>query len=78
MADLDWHAERGDLEDLALLDREPVDEALERCRARLPAALALHSGPSKSADIGRVLVSGVHGPGRIVAAILGATPPSPT
>lgn len=36
----------------------------------LPAAIGLHSGPSKSADIGQILVKGVHGPGRIVAAIL--------
>jgi L-lactate dehydrogenase complex protein LldG len=49
-----------------------LGEALERSRAPMPAALALHSGPSKSADIGRVLVRGVHGPGRIVAAVLGA------
>ena len=49
-----------------------LGEALEHCRPSLPAALALHSGPSKSADIGRVLVRGVHGPGRIIAAILGA------
>lgn len=33
-------------------------------------ALALHSGPSKSADIGQIMVRGVHGPGRVVAAIL--------
>jgi len=37
----------------------------------LPAAVGLHSGPSKSADIGQILVRGVHGPGRIVAAVLG-------
>jgi L-lactate dehydrogenase complex protein LldG len=49
-----------------------LGQALERCRGDLPSALALHSGPSKSADIGRVLVRGVHGPGRIVAAVLGA------
>lgn len=36
----------------------------------LPATLGLHSGPSKSADIGRVLVTGVHGPGRLVAAVV--------
>ena len=52
-----------------------LGEALELCRQSLPAALALHSGPSKSADIGRVLVRGVHGPGRIVAAVLGAEGP---
>jgi L-lactate dehydrogenase complex protein LldG len=44
-----------------------LDAARER--APLPAALALHSGPSKSADIGRILVRGVHGPGRLVAAV---------
>jgi len=49
-----------------------LGEALQACREDLPATLALHSGPSKSADIGQILVTGVHGPGRIVAAILGA------
>jgi L-lactate dehydrogenase complex protein LldG len=37
---------------------------------RLPAAIGLHSGPSRSADIGRVLVTGVHGPGHVIAAIV--------
>jgi L-lactate dehydrogenase complex protein LldG len=45
-------------------------EALEALRADLPSALGLHSGPSKSADIGQVLVKGVHGPGRVVAILL--------
>ncbi|MFN4071522.1 MAG: lactate utilization protein C [Thermus caldifontis] len=36
----------------------------------LPSALGLHSGPSKSADIGQVMVKGVHGPGRLVVAVL--------
>jgi L-lactate dehydrogenase complex protein LldG len=36
----------------------------------LPTALGLHSGPSKSADIGRVMVKGVHGPGRLLVAVL--------
>ena len=49
-----------------------LGEALQTCREDLPATLALHSGPSKSADIGQILVTGVHGPGRIIAAILGA------
>jgi len=46
--------------------------ALEAVRQEegLPAVVALHSGPSKSADIGRILVTGVHGPGRLVAAIM--------
>jgi L-lactate dehydrogenase complex protein LldG len=51
-----------------------LGQALVGSRESLPAALALHSGPSKSADIGRVLVRGVHGPGRIVAVVLGAGP----
>jgi L-lactate dehydrogenase complex protein LldG len=44
-------------------------EALEDLKA-LPAALGLHSGPSKSADIGQVMVKGVHGPGRLVVVVL--------
>ena len=43
----------------------------------LPAAIGLHSGPSKSADIGQVMVKGVHGPGRILALIIGNTPEKP-
>jgi hypothetical protein len=50
--------------------RTTLGEALEAARDDLPATLALHSGPSKSADIGQILVTGVHGPGRIIAAIL--------
>jgi L-lactate dehydrogenase complex protein LldG len=46
-------------------------DALEDARGRgaLPAALAIHSGPSKSADIGRIVVTGVHGPGRLIAVV---------
>jgi len=46
--------------------------ALSSLRSSLPAALGLHSGPSKSADIGQVLLRGVHGPGRVVALIIEA------
>lgn len=46
-------------------------EALKELKA-LPSALGLHSGPSKSADIGQVMVKGVHGPGRLVVAVLGS------
>jgi L-lactate dehydrogenase complex protein LldG len=49
-----------------------LGDALQACREDLPAVLALHSGPSKSADIGQIVVTGVHGPGRIIAAILGS------
>ncbi len=46
-------------------------DALEELRRHgLPAAVGLHSGPSKSADIGRTVVTGVHGPGRCVAVFL--------
>ena len=47
-----------------------LGDALDACED-LPAVLALHSGPSKSADIGRIMITGVHGPGRIIAAIIG-------
>ncbi len=47
-----------------------LDEALAAAAGDLPAALALHSGPSKSADIGMVTVQGVHGPGRLVVVLL--------
>ncbi len=53
------------------LVRATLVEALAMVRELPGAAIGVHSGPSKSADIGGVLVRGVHGPGRIVAAILG-------
>jgi L-lactate dehydrogenase complex protein LldG len=46
--------------------------ALLEARGDLPSAIGLHSGPSKSADIGHVMVTGVHGPGRLVAVVIGA------
>lgn len=45
--------------------------ALGTLRGDLPSALGLHSGPSRSADIGQIVVRGVHGPGRTIVAILG-------
>ena len=45
-------------------------QALVRLGSDLPSAVGLHSGPSKSADIDQILVRGVHGPARIVAAII--------
>lgn len=45
--------------------------ALAVLRADLPSAVGLHSGPSKSADIGQIMVRGVHGPGRVVAVVIG-------
>lgn len=46
-------------------------DALIHLAGDLPAAIGLHSGPSKSADIGQVMVEGVHGPGRLVALLVG-------
>jgi L-lactate dehydrogenase complex protein LldG len=45
-------------------------DALAAARVDLPSAIGLHSGPSKSADIGHIMVKGVHGPGRLVAVVL--------
>ena len=49
-------------------------DALLASRETLPSALGLHSGPSKSADIGQILVKGVHGPGRVIAVLIGESP----
>ncbi len=46
-----------------------LEDALLKLGAELPAAVGLHSGPSKSADIGRTVVTGVHGPGRCIAVL---------
>jgi len=46
-------------------------DALRDALPALPSALGLHSGPSKSADIAHVMVKGVHGPGRLVAVVIG-------
>lgn len=48
-------------------------DALRALRPALPSAVGLHSGPSKSADIGQILVRGVHGPGRVVALVIGGS-----
>ncbi len=44
-------------------------DALEAVGPDMSAALGMHSGPSKSADIGQVMVKGVHGPGRVIALV---------
>ena len=46
-----------------------LEDALLALKRELPAAVGLHSGPSKSADIGRTVVTGVHGPGRCIAVL---------
>ena len=45
-------------------------EALQTVRDDLPSAIGLHSGPSKSADIAQTLVTGVHGPGRLIVVVI--------
>lgn len=54
-----------------------LEDALSELRGLgegLPAGVALHSGPSKSADIGRIVVKGVHGPGRCIAVMQARNP----
>lgn len=46
-------------------------EALQVVSRDPPSAVGLHSGPSKSADIGQIVVKGVHGPGRVIALLVG-------
>jgi L-lactate dehydrogenase complex protein LldG len=46
-------------------------DALLAARGDLPSAIGLHAGPSKSADIAQTLVTGVHGPGRFIAVLVG-------
>jgi L-lactate dehydrogenase complex protein LldG len=45
-------------------------DAVASMKGDLPSAVGLHSGPSKSADIGHVMVKGVHGPGRLIALMI--------
>jgi L-lactate dehydrogenase complex protein LldG len=45
-------------------------DAVSEMRRDLPSAVGLHSGPSKSADIGHIMVKGVHGPGRLIAVVI--------
>ena len=46
-----------------------LEDALLELQSAIPAGVGLHSGPSKSADIGQTVVTGVHGPGRCIAVV---------
>ncbi len=46
-----------------------LEDALLEMQPELPGSVGLHSGPSKSADIGQTVVTGVHGPGRCIAVV---------
>lgn len=63
---------------VVLVDRRRVyptlASALSVVQTDLPSAAGLHSGPSKSADIGQIMVKGVHGPGRVIALIVADMP----
>ena len=63
---------------VVLVDEDTIGSALRDVLRSvsddLPGAIGLHSGPSKSADIGQVMVKGVHGPGRLIALLVGASP----
>ena len=51
-----------------------LDELFAAVGHDLPSALAIVSGPSRSADIEQRLAVGVHGPGEVHVALLPATP----
>jgi L-lactate dehydrogenase complex protein LldG len=47
-----------------------LDELFARLADRLPSALAIVTGPSRSADIEQKLAVGVHGPGEVHVVLL--------
>ncbi|MCA9516552.1 MAG: LUD domain-containing protein [Myxococcales bacterium] len=50
---------------------QTLAEALARgAEGGLPSALTVVTGPSKTADIEGIIVTGVHGPGRVVAVVV--------
>lgn len=56
---------------LVVVERESIVASLEEALVRMPqATAAMVTGPSRTADIEGVLVRGIHGPKRVIVAVL--------
>jgi L-lactate dehydrogenase complex protein LldG len=61
-------------EDRVLAD---LDELFARVRDDVPSALAIVTGPSRTADIEQTLMIGVHGPGEVHVVLMAPDAPFP-
>lgn len=55
-----------------------LEDLFARVGGELPSALAIVTGPSRSADIEQRLVVGVHGPGEVHVVLVGEDQPAPS